>query len=383
MTKKKRSGLDSHHSVQVIPADFVYVHHTSGWDFLGGREIFDLVVHALVIQNNSKKITRLDLITLTAVRKEKNVQIIIYSDDDLVQMINPVQERLNLGMRRVIDEILGTESILPQGVELSTNLSLDPGKSLLIPNLYLSCPVLPEYLTIRATILGSGEEYHEEVQLSIKEHKSKMTYSLPVEGPWFTKAIPETGVLDHHRFARESEFGIDFIKLGPDGAVFLNQGDQTSDYFSHGEKVFAAADGEVVMLNNSAVQSRDRFFFRDGESEEEFQIRQIANLKEALKGDLTNWAAGNYLVIQHSPNEFSHYLHLKEDSIRVAVGEKVTRGQQVAEVGNTGDSFGAHLHFHLSSSPKNGRGLPVIFSNVEIGLPEPGYFIKPIREIAN
>ena len=61
--------------------------------------------------------------------------------------------------------------------------------------------------------------------------------------------------------------------------------------------------------------------------------------------------AGNAIVIKHdessNPNEglFSAYFHLKRGTSRVSEGDDIGRGTVIAERGNSGYSFGAHLHF--------------------------------------
>lgn len=54
---------------------------------------------------------------------------------------------------------------------------------------------------------------------------------------------------------------------------------------------------------------------------------------------------GNYVVIEHSNGLFTGYAH--NSSNRVSVGQNVTRGQQIANMGSTGDSTGPHLHFQF------------------------------------
>lgn len=43
----------------------------------------------------------------------------------------------------------------------------------------------------------------------------------------------------------------------------------------------------------------------------------------------------------------SHYAHMQHGSLQVSVGQHVVAGDPVGRVGNTGRSFGAHLHFEL------------------------------------
>ena len=53
--------------------------------------------------------------------------------------------------------------------------------------------------------------------------------------------------------------------------------------------------------------------------------------------------AGNYIVINHGGGWTTYYFHLAAFS--VANGASVGQGQQVGTVGNTGNSFGAHIHY--------------------------------------
>jgi len=53
----------------------------------------------------------------------------------------------------------------------------------------------------------------------------------------------------------------------------------------------------------------------------------------------------NIVRILHDDGTMALYAHLNWNSIRVAPGERVTRGQHLADSGNTGFSTGPHLHF--------------------------------------
>jgi murein DD-endopeptidase MepM/ murein hydrolase activator NlpD len=61
--------------------------------------------------------------------------------------------------------------------------------------------------------------------------------------------------------------------------------------------------------------------------------------------------AGYYMVIHGSGSGFDYlYAHLREPAL-VAKGERVYTGQQIGEVGQTGDAQGCHLHLELWSAP--------------------------------
>ena len=63
-------------------------------------------------------------------------------------------------------------------------------------------------------------------------------------------------------------------------------------------------------------------------------------------------SAGNWVVINHGGGLVTMYMHNSVN--QVSVGQQVARGQQIALVGNTGFSFGAHLHFQVEIN-----GVPV------------------------
>lgn len=59
-------------------------------------------------------------------------------------------------------------------------------------------------------------------------------------------------------------------------------------------------------------------------------------------------SAGEYVQIDHGNNIYTRYLHMKKNSRKVKVGDKVKRGQVLGYMGSTGNSTGAHLHFDIN-----------------------------------
>lgn len=69
----------------------------------------------------------------------------------------------------------------------------------------------------------------------------------------------------------------------------------------------------------------------------------------------TSSARGKYCIIDHGNNMSTLYQHCSE--ILVHTGQRLSVGQQIAKVGNTGNSTGPHLHFevHINEEPVDPR----------------------------
>ena len=54
---------------------------------------------------------------------------------------------------------------------------------------------------------------------------------------------------------------------------------------------------------------------------------------------------GNLIKLEHLDGSFTLYAH--NDRILVSHGQRVNQGEQIAEMGTTGNSTGPHLHFEI------------------------------------
>ena len=67
---------------------------------------------------------------------------------------------------------------------------------------------------------------------------------------------------------------------------------------------------------------------------------------------LTDGTLGVHLTIEHVIDGVvirSTYAHMQSGSVALSVGDTVARGQVIGNVGNTGQSYGAHLHFMIET----------------------------------
>lgn len=84
------------------------------------------------------------------------------------------------------------------------------------------------------------------------------------------------------------------------------------------------------------------------------------------KGSSGNASYGNMVKLDHGNGWFTLYAHM--DSVYVSNGQQVSAGQEIGYMGNTGNSYGGHLHFEVWKN--NARTNPLdyldkdLFSNV-------------------
>jgi hypothetical protein len=78
--------------------------------------------------------------------------------------------------------------------------------------------------------------------------------------------------------------------------------------------------------------------------------------------------AANVVQVVHDDGTYAVYAHLNWNSIRVRPGDRVIRGQYIADSGNTGFSSGPHLHFVvLRNAGMQTVSVPVAFQGADAG----------------
>ena len=257
--------------LKFAPADCVYIQQD--WcNSLTRRPYYDLMLHTVSVVNSTAKSVHIDTIKIEAIKDEQLVQCHVLTKDEILSVSKALLEQMGGELQTLLNLILWADKVLPPGFEPTSDLSLKPKSALLIFNTFLTFSTLPDELRISA--MGKNEE-RQSIEtvgvLKVAQYQNKVKHSLPLEGSWFMRGMPENGVLDHHRFGIPNEFGVDFCRVGPDGEFFRNDGKEASDYYGFGEKVLASADGTVAAINNSAVQKWTRFNPAEGESSQEFQ----------------------------------------------------------------------------------------------------------------
>jgi murein DD-endopeptidase len=125
-------------------------------------------------------------------------------------------------------------------------------------------------------------------------------------------------------------FATDWVRVDAQGRSARGDADLARNALGYGEAAIAVADATVVAIRNDFPESE----------------RGSANPKHAIDD-----ASGNHVVLDLGGGRHAIYEHLRPGSVRVAVGQRVQRGQVLGELGFSGDSTGPHLHFHVADGP--------------------------------
>ena len=186
-------------------------------------------------------------------------------------------------------------------------------------------------------LIGDEGKYDEDIYLN---YKTKTVLELPFDDEWYITAGGKS-LEENHHFAphRHQRYALDIVQV-INRRGYTGDGSKNEDYYCFGKRLNAPGDGKIVTVVNNI----------------EDNVPGILNEKQA-------W--GNYIVIDHLNGEYSCMVHFKKNSIIVAVGDNVVRGQMVGQAGNSGNSTGPHLHYHLqtTASSTTGVGLPMQFQN--------------------
>jgi murein DD-endopeptidase MepM/ murein hydrolase activator NlpD len=70
--------------------------------------------------------------------------------------------------------------------------------------------------------------------------------------------------------------------------------------------------------------------------------------------DFLEYRRTNFVLVLHDDGTLGEYMHLAPSGVRVSVGQRVERGDELALSGNTGFSSTPHLHFQVMTAAGDG-----------------------------
>jgi murein DD-endopeptidase MepM/ murein hydrolase activator NlpD len=264
------------------------------------------------------------------------------------------------GVLQMMDFQFHLSRNLNPGERLSADATLDPGEAYLNTSFYVSANALPD--SARVIVEGPrGDLGH--VDIPVSRYASPIVYRAPVNGRWFVVASGDAS--QHHRWVISSEYALDLARMNADMRTYTGDGTHLTDYITFGQPILAAADGVVVATRNDRADNV-AMLRQPGEAFDAYMQRVVEMQQATMMQGGFDAIAGNYVLIRHANGEHSLYAHLREGSVRVAVGDSVAAGVQIAEAGSSGNSTEPHLHFQIIDGPdlNAARGLPITFTGL-------------------
>ncbi len=146
------------------------------------------------------------------------------------------------------------------------------------------------------------------------------------------------------RVRAPQRFGTDWLPFGPDGRLWRGDRSRNESWYGYGSEVLAVADGVVIDVRDDMPDNTP---------------------PDVAEGLTLDKAGGNQFVLDLGGGRYALYAPLRPGRRRGRPGDRVSRGQVLGEVGNSGNSTAPHLHFHLVDSPEPfaGEGLPYVFGS--------------------
>lgn len=175
--------------------------------------------------------------------------------------------------------------------------------------------------------------------------------ALPFTGIWRAEMSPATRVPSHGTHAFGLSHSVDFVHVDEHGRSAPRTArtwvavEPPERFFGFGKPILAPVSGTVVETHDGEQDSGGR---RSPVTLIPYLLSQAARLRQGLDA-----IAGNRVVIatrDADAGPFVALLHLRRGSLQVAVGDRVSVGDQVAECGGSGNSTEPHLHLQATDS---------------------------------
>jgi hypothetical protein len=196
---------------------------------------------------------------------------------------------------------------------------------------------------------SSGEKENAVADVPVAVYHQKTELRFPFRGP---ALVVQGWINDGGHSAYANQFAIDVLGLDANYAPQTNDNDENTSYAGWDREILAPAAGTVIYARNDVPNNPNA----NGPDERLYGSQHDPVLA----------VAGNCVVIDHGNSEFSVMMHMRQGSVVVKVGDRVKQGDVVGHLGNSGDSFGPHLHYQLQAGPELFReqSLPFSFQNV-------------------
>jgi len=247
----------------------------------------------------------------------------------------------------------------PQDFKTGVAAQIAPGEAV-VAYLWIDIPqgaVVPTHLQHKFTLKMEGKEGTFAIAAPTTAVADQLPeIASPLRGKNWQAANGPSNTSQHRRALIvldgsphiAQRYAIDWVQVGADSKTFRGDPKDNRSYHCFGVEAHAISSGTVVEI-------------KDGIPENTPGAKPVVPIT-------LETVAGNHVNLDLGGGVYAMYAHLQPGSIRVKLGDRVTTGQVIGLVGNTGNSSEPHLHFQLMNrnSPLGSNGIPYTLASYKL-----------------
>ena len=225
---------------------------------------------------------------------------------------------------------------------------------------------IPTHLSHRVTVHASAappgrQEITETGGEVTVDRQTVVSIGPPLHGERYISADSCCDAVRHTRAALPvngrvwvaQRYAVDWEELDAQGRIYAGDREKLESYTIFGKPVVAVADAVVASVIDGLPEQTPGKYPTDIPLDE---------------------ADGNSVILDLGEQHYAIYAHMQTGTIQVRVGQRVSLGQLLGLVGNSGNSVAPHLHFQMSDKPSSlaSNGLPYEIKDFQITGRSPG-----------
>jgi len=198
-------------------------------------------------------------------------------------------------------------------------------------------------LTLDKDHLIGGLLFTELQDRTPSSEENRTAVRLPFNGEWTVAWGGDTKEQNRHLGAVWQKNAFDIVLTDANNNLYKTDGKTNEDYFAFGQPIIAPCNGEIV-----------------------FAVDGIKDNNPGVENPL--FLPGNSVMLKTDNGEYLLFAHFQQNSVSVKQGQQVKVGDLLGRCGNSGNSTGPHLHFHIQNEEdiNNAVGIKCYFDSISV-----------------
>jgi len=184
----------------------------------------------------------------------------------------------------------------------------------------------------------------------LKEVVEPIVVKFPLSGEWCAANTPGEKIPSHGTDWLGQTYAYDFFQIdwSKKGYKFYKSpvlsslifGAKLENTYCWSQPILAPFEGEVIEAKDGVAERNPVHIVRDL-----FVVLKNGYFFRGKTNDELHPVLGNFIILKRDDGVYCLLAHARTGSVKVKTGQRVKEGQEVAEVGHSGNSTAPHLHF--------------------------------------